>query len=70
MGTLRIGTLMRTKRWREVVSLIDQGASEGRVAAATVLAAGKALAGAGKDRGVVETTPPLERPCQTSRRKP
>ena len=56
MGSVRIGTLQRTRPWREVVGQIQDGADAAGVAAATVRAAARGLADAGSDRGVVEAT--------------
>jgi hypothetical protein len=56
MGHVRLGNLPQTRRWQEVVSLIEHGAAAGQVANASIRAAEAGLKDAGKDDGVVETT--------------
>lgn len=51
MGHTRLGTLPRTKAWREVVGLIAAGADVETVAKATITAADKAFSGVFDDRG-------------------
>lgn len=55
MGHVRLGSLPQSKRWQEVVALIQDGASVAKVADATVHAAEAGLNGVGKDQGVVAT---------------
>jgi hypothetical protein len=55
MGHVRLGTLQRTRRWSEVVALIEGGAQVHQVANATIRAAEAGLRRAPKDAGVVET---------------
>jgi len=43
MGHKRLGTLPRTKRWQQVVALLDAGESVARIAAASSVAAEGAL---------------------------
>lgn len=54
MGHSRIGTLPATRRWKEVVQLIADGADVGKVAEATLKAAEKAFATVEKDAGFRE----------------
>lgn len=56
MGSLRIGTLFRSKPWKAVVALIEQGDQASHVAAAAAKAVDHALAEPGRDPGLVETT--------------
>jgi hypothetical protein len=56
MGHVRLkGSLPRTRKWSQVVSLIGAGASTAQVANATLIAAGNGLGVAANDTGVVET---------------
>jgi hypothetical protein len=55
MGHIRLGALPRTRKWGQVVGLIEGGAGTAQVANATIIAAENALAFAAKDHGVVET---------------
>ncbi|MBX9582811.1 MAG: hypothetical protein K2X87_21095 [Gemmataceae bacterium] len=54
MGHVRVGTLPRTRRWGQVVELVGLGAGAAQVAAAVLHAAGRHLAAAHQDPGVVE----------------
>ena len=54
MGHSRIGTLPATKKWKEVVSLVANGADEARVADAVLVAAGKMFARVRDDAGFRE----------------
>lgn len=54
MGHNRLGTLPRSRKWKEVVRLIQGGAAAARVAGATLDAAERWFARAAKDPGVVE----------------
>jgi len=54
MGHSRIGTLPATKKWKEVVSLIANGANEARIADAVMVAAAKTLARVRDDAGFRE----------------
>ena len=49
MGHIRLGRLPRTRKWRQVVELLDQDASVGRVAGAAAAAAESALHSAHDD---------------------
>jgi hypothetical protein len=55
MGHIRLGDLPRTRKWSQVVGLIEGGAGAAQVATATINAAEKGLGIAAKDKGVVET---------------
>lgn len=55
MGHLRLGELPRTRKWQQVVALIDGGAGTAQIANATISAAEKGLRLAGEDAGLVET---------------
>jgi hypothetical protein len=54
MGHSRIGTLPATRKWKEVVSLIANGADEARIAEAVMMAAAKMLARVRDDAGFRE----------------
>jgi len=54
MGHSRIGTLPATRKWREVVALIANGADEAKIANAVMLAAGRTLARVRDDAGFRE----------------
>jgi hypothetical protein len=56
MGHIRLGTLPRTRKWIEVLDLIGGGAGSPEVAAATLDASERGLAGAAKDAGLVHST--------------
>lgn len=55
MGHLRLGDLPRTRKWQQVVGLIDNGAGAPQIANATIAAAEKGLNLAAEDAGLVET---------------
>jgi hypothetical protein len=55
MGHIRLGDLPRTRKWQQVVALIEGGAGTGQVANATIAAAERALDFAASDKGLVET---------------
>jgi hypothetical protein len=55
MGHIRLGDLPRTRKWTQVVGLIEGGAGTAQIANATINAAEKGLGFAAKDNGVVET---------------
>lgn len=54
MGHIRLGTLPRTKAWRDVVRLIVTGADVGQVAYATITAAESAFSFVLNDKGFTE----------------
>jgi hypothetical protein len=49
MGHIRLGNLPRTKKWQQVVALLDSGASTDQVAAATLEASQRGLEEAARD---------------------
>ncbi|HEY7312719.1 MAG TPA: hypothetical protein VH643_25365, partial [Gemmataceae bacterium] len=55
MGHIRLGALPRTRKWSQVVGLIEGGAGTAQIANATINAAEKGLRSAAKEDGVVET---------------
>lgn len=55
MGHIRLGDLPRTRKWSQVVGLIEGGAGTAQIANATINAAEKGLQLAVKDKGVIET---------------
>jgi len=55
MGHIRLGDLPRTRKWQQVVGLIEGGAGTAQVANATIAAAERGLAFAARDKGLVET---------------
>lgn len=55
MGHVRLGNLPRTRKWQQVVGLIQGGAGTAQIANATISAAEKGLNIAAEDRGLVET---------------
>jgi hypothetical protein len=55
MGHIRLGELPRTRKWQQVVALIEGGAGTAQVANATISAAEHALNFAASDKGLVET---------------
>jgi hypothetical protein len=55
MGHIRLGDLPRTRKWTQVVGLIEGGAGTAQIANATIIAAEKGLGFAARDNGVVET---------------
>ena len=55
MGHTRLGELPRTRKWREVVGLIQGEAGTAQIANATISAAERGLNLAAEDSGLVET---------------
>ncbi|NQT19504.1 MAG: hypothetical protein HQ592_07355 [Planctomycetes bacterium] len=55
MGHTRLGDLPRTRKWQEVVGLIEGGAGTAQIANATITAAERGLNLAAEDKGLVET---------------
>jgi len=55
MGHVRLGNLPRTRKWQQVVALIEGGAGTAQVANATITAAERGLKLASEDKGLVET---------------
>ena len=55
MGHIRLGDLPRTRKWQQVVALIEGGAGTAQLANATITAAEKGLNLAAADKGMVET---------------
>jgi len=55
MGHVRLGILPRTRKWRQVVALIEGGAGTAQLANATITAAERGLRRAAEDKGLVET---------------
>ena len=55
MGHTRLGNLPRTRKWQEVVGLIEGGAGIAQIANATITAAERGLNLAAEDKGLVET---------------
>lgn len=55
MGHVRLGKLPRTRKWQQVVALIEGGAGAAQLANATITAAEKDLNLAAEDKGLVET---------------
>jgi hypothetical protein len=49
MGHIRLGTLPQSKKWRDVVGLIDSGASVDAIAEAAAKASERDLSNASKD---------------------
>ena len=54
MGHQRGTPLPRTRKWKEVIAFIENGATVSQVASATIIAAQGGLGKAGRDLGVVE----------------
>jgi hypothetical protein len=55
MGHIRLGNLPRTRRWQQVVALLDAGAGTPQVAAATLAAAKLGLEDAARDPALVHS---------------
>lgn len=55
MGHIRLGSLPRTRKWMEVLDLIGGGAGSPEVAAKTMDASKRGLAGAANDAGLLHT---------------
>ena len=49
MGHIRLGNLPRTRKWRQLIALIEVGAGAAQVANATIDAADRGLKEAAKD---------------------
>ncbi len=54
MGHLLLGDLPRTRRWREVIALVESGASYEEIAKASLIATRDAFAAASDEPGLVE----------------
>lgn len=54
MGHIRLGTLPRTRSWKEVVSFIEDGAGAAAVAEKTITASDRAFAAIQNDKGFSE----------------
>ena len=68
MGHVCLGTLPRARRWRQVIALIEEGATVSDSASATLLAAETGLADASKDRGLVHSVWLLAQVTQAARK--
>lgn len=55
MGHVRLGNLPRTRKWQQVVALIEGGAGTAQIANATITAAEQGFKLAAEDKGLVET---------------
>ena len=55
MGHIRLGNLPRTRKWQQVVALIEGGAGTAQIANATITAAEQGIKLAAEDKGLVET---------------
>ncbi|OGQ96504.1 MAG: hypothetical protein A2521_09475 [Deltaproteobacteria bacterium RIFOXYD12_FULL_57_12] len=55
MGHIRLGNLPRTRKWQQVVALIEGGAGTAQIATATTTAAEQGFKLAAEDKGLVET---------------
>ena len=55
MGHVRLGNLPRTRKWQQVVGLIEGGAGTAQIANATITAAEQGFRLAAEDKGLVET---------------
>jgi hypothetical protein len=55
MGHTRLGNLPHTRKWQQVIALIEAGAGTAQVANATITAAERGLKKAAEDKGLVET---------------
>ena len=55
MGHIRLGNLPRTRKWQQVVALIEGGAGTAQIANATITAAEHGIKLAAEDKGLVET---------------
>jgi len=56
MGHVRLGKLPRTRKWQQVIALIEGGAGTAQIANATITAAERGFNLAAEDKGLVETT--------------
>lgn len=55
MGHVRLGDLPHTRKWQQVIALIEGGAGTAQIANATITAAEKGFKLMGEDKGLVET---------------
>lgn len=55
MGHIRLGNLPRTRKWQQVVALIEGGAGTAQIANMTITAAEEGFGLAAGDKGLVET---------------
>ena len=55
MGHIRLGNLPRTRKWQQVIALIEGGAGTAQIANATITAAEKCFKLVAEDKGLVET---------------
>jgi hypothetical protein len=55
MGHIRLGNLPRTRKWQQVVALLDSGAATDQVAAATLDASKRGLEEAARDPALVHS---------------
>lgn len=55
MGHTRLGNLPRTRKWQQVIALIEGGAGTAQIANATITAAENCFKLVAKDKGLVET---------------
>jgi hypothetical protein len=55
MGQIKLGNLPRTRKWQQVVALIEGGAGTAQIANATITAAEQNFQKAGEDKGLIET---------------
>ncbi|MGB7062822.1 MAG: hypothetical protein WBF13_10795 [Candidatus Zixiibacteriota bacterium] len=69
MGHIRLGNLPRSRKWRQVIALIGEGASAPDVAALTLSASERGLAGASDDAGLVHSMWLLTQVAQASRKE-
>jgi hypothetical protein len=55
MGHTRLGNLPRTRKWRQVIALLESGAATGQIAAATLDASKRGLEQAARDPALVHS---------------
>jgi hypothetical protein len=55
MGHIRLGNLPRTRKWQQVIALIEGGAGTAQIANATITAAENGFKLVAEDKGLVET---------------
>jgi hypothetical protein len=55
MGHIRLGNLPRTRKWQQVIALIEGGAGTAQIANATITAAENCFKMVAEDKGLVET---------------
>ena len=68
MGHVRLGDLPRTRKWQEVVGLIEGGAGTAQTANAMMTAAERGLNLASEDKGLVGGCGPHQRRCRGEHR--